>query len=683
MTGKRVQYFFLFSFVSLVALFSLYARNYVFSSGSRYLLVDETITSIAFASLLGVGVLLALRPESVTALRRSLPVELPMPTFFDRHQWHLVVLGVLLLGILVRALAVDTAAVNRDTGLYLYDGFKMLHGQVPIVDYHSRSPLFHLLLAGILAFEVDPLLGARAFMAVTSVLIGAAVYALTVQLASRRAGLVAMGLFLFAPLTVYWGLWLKTEQVAALLVLGGLAWFLSRLDGESILRASMVVGVILGVTFLVRRTGAIYGAGIAIAVVYYRFQHLSRPPREVARDVVGMGGAAFGTIFVGYAVLTGFSPSGMLAIAEGHLFTIPPFSLLVDSSGGNGPGYDLWLINTIRAGSSGLIFTLPAALATIAVFDQWFASRRSCTDTVNVGQWEHEISSSDARKLERVHLLFRVGALLGTVCLTFVFIEIALPATFPVHGLVVPAVLALVAVGVVIYRKPVDSIDIVNPKLTVLLIVLFTLIAGYLLWGRPLHTSYYQELFPFMAILGGIIVHALIEEIRRIEVRYLLVGLVLTATYLGMAMAPHVVAAQGGINMQHQADAGHVTDVQEVGDRLEAQTAPDERIFSAQPIYALQADRHNLMDFSREVWYYRHGMGEERDRMTPILIDEFENGSAAYVLVELRTEEMLDSEPKIREAKESNYCRVEQDDPTLNRLNTKLYMHNSRPSAEC
>ncbi|MFC7194633.1 ArnT family glycosyltransferase [Halosimplex aquaticum] len=202
-------------------------------------------------------------------------------------------LALVIAGVCLRLLLLDFVAVSSDAGLFVYDARMILLGNTPIVDYPTRSPLFHYLLAGALALVGggSRILGARLFMIAVSALLGVAVFALARRLHSRRAGLAAAAIFLGTPVAYVYGIPVKTELVAQLLGVTALLLAVRAFDGERISHGeAALAGAFVGAGFLVRRVVLVHLVAVAVVASYYR---LTRYDRQLP-DLFVSGVALFG-----------------------------------------------------------------------------------------------------------------------------------------------------------------------------------------------------------------------------------------------------------------------------------------------------------------------------------------------------------------------------------------------------
>lgn len=647
---------------ALVTLLAVVFRVVLVPGQSRYTLGSALVHATVLAAVVTGLLWAALRwcRDEQTAL-------------FGDHRHLIGLLTVFSAGVLIRLLFVDIVPINRDTGLYLYDAVKLSNGGVPIVDYHSRSPLFHWILAKSLAFGADPLLTARGLMIATSCLLGAAVYWLTRVVHSREGGLFASALFVLSPLTVVWGTWLKTEQVAVLLLLVALAILVPRLDDETIYAPYAAIGVLLGTAFLVRRTALVYAISIGLAILYYRWYRSDRSLlAEIARGGF-MAAAMVVTVTLGYALVAG-SVGATIELFRLHFLSTPPLSLFtgIDGVGGGSSSSTSLLclrchLKPLRVMSSVLIVTLPTALVLAAYFGQCFPKDTS-----------DRLPGSGGASTRRLMLLvlgvFAVGAL--------IFTRIALTGAFVSHaGFLVAVIGSLAAAGILYLRLPwADSEPPLSPELVVVGIVPVVLGTVYLLRDSPIHVTYYQEIFPFAAIFSGVF---LCHSFSKVDVstRQLFVLLLFVTSLLGLLVAPYVTSSMAGLDTVYQTSEGTVTTVHEIGDEITDRTDPDESIFTAQPIYALSADRSNVLDFSREAWYFRHDVPEEKQETSERLVGAIYSGDIAYVVAEQRTNEVMSNSDEVNTAIKENYCAVKSLRTDIQPHDTILYGHESR--GEC
>jgi len=307
--------------------------------------------------------------------------------FFNRYKK----LTIVLFGALIfRLLLIDRIPVNYDTGLYLSDALQTTKGEVPIVDFFSRSPWFHYLLSLGLYLGFSPLLTGRVLMILLSVAIGATIYLLANRLHSERAGLFASVVFLFTPLGIIWGTWIKTEVMASLIGMLGLLVFLPKIDDPTLKpKHGIFFGGLLGLGFLVRRVLILHVVAMCLFVVFYRRKEHGET--IAACKVAGATiGAMMGAILLSYFLLAKGNTNVTVQLIDYHFLKLLPGDFQIVSSSDNsiaGAGIgEAMLLFCNGCSERTVIITLQIALVTLPallagwvyfqslLFDQDFSS---------------------------------------------------------------------------------------------------------------------------------------------------------------------------------------------------------------------------------------------------------------------------------------------------------------------
>ena len=166
----------------------------------------------------------------------------------------------ILLVLAAGAVAYVTQAVlqnaDLDEGNYLLAAVQIAHGQLPFVNFVGIEPVVPFYLsAGVLAFGPS-LVVARLQMVALVLLTAAGVYRLGRSHHSEGAGLLAASVFLFSPLSLYYAPIVILES-ASLAPLVFAATLLLRKKADSPWVASVAIGVLVGVAALARRDTAL------------------------------------------------------------------------------------------------------------------------------------------------------------------------------------------------------------------------------------------------------------------------------------------------------------------------------------------------------------------------------------------------------------------------------------------
>lgn len=410
-----------------------------------------------------------------------------------RELTHLA--GLLALAVLVRALLFDKVGVWGDAGFYVYDARLINAGQTPFVDFIGRSPLFNYLYAWVATWAGNSMQTLRAFVAAPWILTGIPVYAIGRELHSHRAGLAAAALLLLSPFMLVYAYWANTQSVMALTAACAVALLVWR-------RTTLTygaAGVLFGLAFLSRRSVITVMLGLALWMALETYRS-DRPLPSAFVERVGHGLAllaGFGVALVGlYGWMVGFDPGTTLALAETHAWG------LISSNGRGG----FPLITTAAAPSTQNeidVGRIPIFNDVCQMCGAWTARTFAKTILATVplvgplAYYYRDWADRWFTDVERDYTLGIVGLL------TVYGIVLAIQAGYYVRPV---AILTLVLFAVVAFRTPAIDRDILyGRELSMLLLMLVGLTAGYLFRNRVVHTYYFADFVPFLAVVVGII----------------------------------------------------------------------------------------------------------------------------------------------------------------------------------
>lgn len=558
-------------------------------------------------------------------------------------------------GILVRILVVDTVAVNYDAGLYLYDAEQILAGRTPIVDYPTRSPLFHYLLALPLALGVDPIITARAFMIVISVSLGGAVYVAGARLHSKRAGWIAATLFLFSPVTLVWGLWLKTEQAASLVALVAIVLLLSKIRDHHLSRRILVgAGGLLGAAFLIRRIVIVHLVLVGVILIYYRWRHAPRPIRTTLSEALTIYSGAIIALAVGYGILAWPSFGMFPEIVRQHFVALftggsgtgvawvdlpssgPPSA--TDDAGLfrplRPPYLDRSVTVAVQTVAIGLPMIVPLAVVTFAL-----ANRLGDHLPVDVADY--------------------AGVVLGLVAFAW-FLKLRTLFPFPRSALLLIGVLCGISLLWYLPTPEFDRIWTVNQG--AMAFVAIGVAGAYLARDRVVFITYAQDIFPYLAVIAGAALAELsITEFHRYAIRGgVLILLVFAA--VGMLFAVPFFPAQPGSIPDGETPVTlqiAPSEAREAGNELRARTKPGEAVFTTQPLYAVAADRPVVANFSRKYWILkRRPDAAISGRIRAQISDEITQRKVPYALSEVRTRIIMRRNPQLERTIDAQFCQT-------------------------
>lgn len=589
---------------------------------------------------------------------------------YQKHQRELLELAVIaLFGLAARLAVFSSVAVNGDSGLYIYDAKQLLWGHWMFVEYPSRSPLFEYLLAAAIWLGDSAITSVRAFMLLVGMLLGLAVYVFARQIHGHVTGLVAAAIFYLTPFSVVWGLWVKTEQAAGLLLVSAFIIALYRIDVDEIPFVwAAGIGVLFGAAFLVRRVAIVHIGAFALFVGWYRYRQHGDVHGTIRSASIVVGSAA-GTLTVAYLLLARGNAGVAMDIAYHH------GAALILSSG---------------QGSLGWVGLESASAVTAASQDTLF--HRFC----------QKCGANTIEVFIRTTLVVFPAFILSLPFLRSYtrqagdfFSETALPTSYgalsllviplvALNGMWVRALAAVTLFAAIIVVWRVDAIDwndLWSPKLALPITVLLALTAGYLYRDRILYVTYFQDFYPYFAVVVAVTAVEFSRALKRTEGRRVLAvaAVVVVLLSTGVAAANAYPYQPGGT--EEQENWHSFQDVQDYGADVDDRVEPGERVFVGQPLFVADSDRRIAADLSRKYYVYRGWPNSEKRADTDReLVKALESGDVAIAVVDKEAEAVLES-PPVREAFRENYCRV--DTPGLySELDAALYEY--QPDAvEC
>lgn len=561
---------------------------------------------------------------------RGVPMRNALKTVARRPTTQLA--SVVVLALVSKLFLFRRVAVNGDTGLYLYDAHQLLWGRRIFVDFPSRSPVMEYLLAGAITVGDSPIVAARTLMLLSSLALGVAIYVLARQLHSHRAGLVAAALYYFTPFTAVWSLWVKTEVVSALLLVVALSLALHVLDDQTNHWPVLVgIGVLFGIAFLVRRVAFIPMGAFALFSVWYHYRE-GHALRQTALAAAAIGAAFAATLTVAYVALARGDPGLAVEIARVHA------GALVESSGNGGLGWTalddaspvqadgrggLAVIcqkcgkNTVRVFTRTILVTLPALLGLLVGLRSFL--------------------TSESQFLSRVFA--------GVMVALSLFAVVTLAESAPANRVVAALVIAT-AIVVVWLSAPVEW-ERGDSRWLLPVLVCVGLAAGYLYRDRILYVTYFQDLFPYVAVLSAIGIVEWWDRNRPDAAHWYDPALVVAL----LVVLSGGVAAANAYPYQpdtETTDWMSVDDVQGYGEDINDLTDPGERVLTAQPLYVIESDRQLAGDLSRRYYAFRGwpesgvaAMTEER------ILDEIDTGDVPIAIYDPQLQEVFDASSRI------------------------------------
>jgi len=582
---------------------------------------------------------------------------------------------VTLFGLAARLAVFRDVAVNGDSGLYLYDAKQLLWGRQIFIDFPSRSPIFEWALAAVVAVSDSPLVAGRSLMVSISVLLGIAVYVLACEVHSQRAGLAAAALFLLTPFSIVWGTWIKTEQAAALVTVLAFALALRHIDRERVGYAVPAsIGVLFAVAWQIRRVAIVHIGAFCLFVLWYRWSQMDdiRGTIRQATVVVAFSCAASTLIY--------------LLVADGDLETawniFETHALALFLTDGQGSIGWTQLVNTqavTAASGGGLLAQLcqKCGANTLAVV------HRTALVSLPLSVPLLVLVRSYTRREMPFWGDKAIPAMLGTLGLyaTIQALRVGpLPRVF--MGLAI-----LGGVAAVWLAPPVPWRRLWRPKLALPIVVLVALAAGYLHRDRIIYVTYFQDFYPFLAVVAGVALAEYLTVVsqstwtpgtlNRVQYRRLLTAVLLVtavgagATATGAAY-PYQPAGIPADSAWHSINLD-----QQYGDDIADRTTEDAKILTAQPLYVVEADRKIAANLSRKFYAFQGWpRAAQTNETAGRVAAAIRSGEVPYAAIDNQAAYLFENET-VREAFVNNYCRI--DAPLYNETNGALYEY--RPNA--
>lgn len=252
----------------------------------------------------------------------------------------LVLGGLFAAALAVRLWFLEGRWINPDEGAHLMNGFLVLEGYVPGVDFHARQPLYGYFLGSFMKVVGVDYQAARLYPVLVTLGIGGLVYLIAARLFQRRIAVLAAAIYLFIPFTVVYGTHVKTEPLTVLLSSAGVYAMLVAADRRGHLLPAALGGAAFALAYYTRQSAlAMLVVGLAVLVLALRH----RSP--VLRGTAGMAG---GFVLVCGAVLGVYSTmlpgrevlSGSLNPAAFVVETMRPLASVVGAPEGTGAAPD-------------------------------------------------------------------------------------------------------------------------------------------------------------------------------------------------------------------------------------------------------------------------------------------------------------------------------------------------------
>lgn len=558
-----------------------------------------------------------------------------------RHAAHLA--GLLAVAVAVRYVLFPYVGVWGDFGFYTYDSYLINEGQMPFVDFIGRSPLFTFTFAAVIRWVPgDHALLLRTFVAGWWVVAGVPVYVIARHIHGHLAGLVAVAVLELSPFMLTYGFWANTQSLAAVLAVSGIAVLVVREDHVGYAAA----GLGCGAAFLARRSVIVILAGVGLYICWLGWR--DRDIQAVVTRSVAAIAAFVGALAVGYLGFARGDVGLAVALAETHAWG------LVSSSGRGGfplitEAHPPPFLNRLKQGR------IPIFNAVCQLCGSWTARTFAKTTIVAapilapMGYYGRDIA---ARYFTDAHRDYLGGILLILVAYGLVR---AAGAGFYLRVGVVVALL-LVAVGIALGPR-LDRTVLYDRRVALLLCILFGLTAGYLYRNRILHTYYFADFLPYLAVVVGIVIVEARDAVTERHVRALLVvGLALAVAFSMLAQFPLMNI------VYNDNEAGWFTtaSIQSYGDDLDGRVEAGTPILTGHPSYVASADEARLL-FDRprlQYWAKLWNDSEGGDDFYARLTASIRNGTAPYAVRAEMLDEVLQRNQTAARAFERHYCPV-------------------------
>ncbi len=162
---------------------------------------------------------------------------------------------------LIRLYYISKIALRGDEIAYLYDSYLITKGEVPLVDYHARTPIYLYYVSSFLTLFGNSVEAARLSSVVASTLTIYFIYKVTVRLFNKKAALVSCAIFAYSPFTIKYGSMLIPEVLLSLLFIITIFLIVKSLSMNN-LNLLISAGILMGLAIFVRRT-----AGLSIIII--------------------------------------------------------------------------------------------------------------------------------------------------------------------------------------------------------------------------------------------------------------------------------------------------------------------------------------------------------------------------------------------------------------------------------
>jgi len=396
---------------------------------------------------------------------------------------------VILASVAVRALLFSRVGIWGDAGFYVYDARLILDGQVPFRDFIGRSPLFNYAFAAVVSQVGNNIEVLRLFILFWWFLSAVPVYIIGKHVKDHKTGLLAVIIFELSPFMLFYGYWANTQSLSAFFAVSAVAVVLTKTDWKGF----CLGGGLLGLGFLVRRSVIVILAAFGLYAIYigYLQADIRQPVVNGSSLLVGF----VGILGAGYGLLASGDIALAWKFAETHAWG------LISSSGRGGfpllteqrppsveikiDGRRIPIFHDVCQLCGQWMFRvfLKTSIAAVLVVAPLLIYARDIVERLYPENW---------------HWWIGMGTLL-------VVMYIAYGTVLSGHYLRVLAIFSWVLFGYIVSKIDLPSADLLyNQEIVLPLLVLCGLSAGYLYRNRIIHTYYFADFMPYLAVVAAV-----------------------------------------------------------------------------------------------------------------------------------------------------------------------------------
>lgn len=472
------------------------------------------------------------------------------------------ILGILIIGLIVRLAIIDISAVNTDDGMWIYDSWQILQGRTPIVDFPSRSPLYHYLLTALWAIEpvTGAIIAGRLIQIFVGVITALLVYALAREVAGTNTALVALALYWWSAPALGYGMHIKTEVLAGGIVV--LAVLLAYRCRSYPVSAPIALGMLLSVGYLIRRSVIVVLGALFIYFLLTRQYRAAgiMPPVWVAG------------LSAGYLALGG-SPEMGYAVANQHLF-----DLVLDRGFGGTEwvAFSEGFADHVTGRDRSVMLRISAAR--IEVVGHLLAVHVALM-TVWARAW---IDRFDAGR-------YAIGGLLS-IGLSGIILHTIFLRPIRLLGAVL-----LITVAISLWQFDALEFDALRlPGTPLIWLLLGAISVAYLARNRVIYGPYVLDVLPLISVVAAIAAVELYRSQPGLSRRHAVIG----AAVL-IATTPMVAPVHHGLSGAYYTPS----DIRELGAGVD-ETGADQ-VLTAQPLYVIESDAEISAHFVRKFYIVR------------------------------------------------------------------------------